>query len=51
MSIFSPFLKLQFFGLKMTVCYLKNPKTIFSYVISVKNSDKKKFDFLNKSID
>ena len=44
-------LKLQFFGLKMIVFYLKYPKTIFSDIISLKNSDKKRFDFWTKSMD
>ena len=43
MSTFCPLLKLQFLGLTMIVFYLKNPKTIFSDVISVKKSDEKKF--------
>ena len=51
MSIFWPLLKLQFFGLIMIVFYLKYPKTIFSDIISVKNSDKRKFDFWTKSMD
>ena len=45
MSTFWPLLKLQFFGLKMIVFYLKYPKKIFSDIISVKNRDKRKFDF------
>ena len=36
MSTFWPLLKLQFFGLKMIVFYLKYPKTTFSGIISVK---------------
>ena len=51
MSIFWPLLKVQFFYLKMIVCYLKYPKTIFSDIISVKNSDKRKLDFWTKSMD
>ena len=42
---------LNFFGLKMIVCYLKYPKTIFSHIISVKNSDKRRFNFWTKSMD
>ena len=48
MSTFWPLLKLQFFGIKMIVFYLKYPKTIFSDIISVKNRDKRKFDFWTK---
>ena len=44
-------LRLQFFSLKMIVFYLKYPKTIFSDIISVKNSNKRKFDFWTKSMD
>ena len=51
MSIFWRLLKLQFFGLKMIVFYLKYPKRIFSDIISVKNCDKRKFDFWTKSMD
>ena len=43
--------KIQFLGLKMIVFYLRYPKTIFSHMISVKNADKKKFDFWTKSMD
>ena len=48
---FLPFLKVQFFGLKMTVFYSKYRTTIFSDIISVKNSHKRKFDFWTKSMD
>ena len=48
---FWPLLKLEFFGLKMIVCYLKYPKTIFSDITSVKKSDKRRFDFWTKSMD
>ena len=51
MSFFFALLKLQFFGLKMTVFYSKYRTTIFSDIISVKNSDKRKFDFWTKSMD
>ena len=47
-SIFWPLFKLQFFGLKIIVFFYKYPETIFSDVISVKNADKKKFDFWTK---
>ena len=50
-SIFWPLLKLQFFGLKMIVFYLKNPKKIYSDIISVKNRAKRKFDFWTKFMD
>ena len=39
--IFWSLLKLQFFGLKMIVSYLKYPKKIFSDIIPVKNSNKR----------
>ena len=48
---FWPLLKLKFFGLKMIVCYLKYPKTIFSDITSVKKTDKKRFDFCTKYVD
>ena len=51
MCIFWRSLKLQFFGLKMIVFYLKYSTMIFSDIISVKNSDKRKFDFWTKSMD
>ena len=35
---FLPFLKVQFFGLKMTVFYSKYRTTIFSDIISVKKT-------------
>ena len=41
----------QFFSLKMIVFYLKYRKTIFSDIISDKNSDKREFDFSTKSMD
>ena len=47
-STFWPLLKLQFFGLKMIVFYLKYPEMIFSDIIAVKNTDKKRFDFWRK---
>ena len=45
MSIFWPLLKLQFFCLKISVFLPKYRKTIFSDIISLKNSNKRKFDF------
>ena len=45
MSIFWPLLKLQFFCLKKSVFFPKYRKTIFSDIISLKNSNKRKFDF------
>ena len=48
MSIFWPLITLQFLRLKMIVFYLKYPKTIFSGIISVKNSDKRNLDFWTK---
>ena len=51
MSTFWPLLKLQFVGLKMIVFYLKYPKKIFWDIISVKNRDKRKFDFWTKFMD
>ena len=48
---FFALLKLQFFGLKMTVFYSKYRTTIFSDIISVKNNNKRKFDFWTKSMD
>ena len=51
MSTFWPLLKLQFFGLKMIVFYLKYAEMIFSDIIAVKNSDKIKFDFWTKSME
>ena len=50
MSTSWPMLKLQFFGLKMIVFYLKYPKTIFFDIFSEKNSDKRNLDFWTKSI-
>ena len=51
MSNFWPLLKLQFFGLKMIVFYLKYAEMIFSDIIAVKNSDRINFDFWTKSMD
>ena len=51
MSTFWPLLKLQFFGIKMIVFYVKYPEMIFSDIIAVNNSDKKKFEFWTKSMD
>ena len=48
---FWPLLKLQFFGLKIIHFYPKYGKTIFSDIVSVKNSDKRKFHFSTKSMD
>ena len=47
---FLALLKLEFFGLKMIVFFHKYRKTIFSDMSSVKNADKRKFDFSTKSI-
>ena len=41
MSTFWLLLELQFFGLKMIVFYPQYRKTIFSEIISVKNTDNK----------
>ena len=35
----------------MIVFYLKYPKTVFSDIISEKNTDKKNLDFWTKSMD
>ena len=35
----------------MIVFFLQYPEMIFSYLIAVKNSDNKKFDFWTKSMD
>ena len=43
-----PLLKLQVFGLKMIVFYLKYPKTIFSDIISVKKKGWEKVRILDK---
>ena len=48
---FRPFLKLQFFGLKMVVFYPEYQKTIFSEIISVRNSNNRKFGFWTKSME
>ena len=48
---FFALLKLQFFGLKMIVFYLKYAEMIFSDIIAVKNSNKIKFDIWTKSMD
>ena len=48
MSIFWPFLKLQFFPLRIILFFPQFRNTIFSDMISVKIADKKKFDFFYK---
>ena len=51
MSIFFPFLKLPFSGLKSSLFYPEDQKTIFSGLICPKDKDDKKFDFLTKTMD
>ena len=48
MFIFQPFLKLEFFPLKIILFFPQYQKRYFLYRISVKNADKKNFDFLEK---
>ena len=49
MSTFWPFLKLEFFPLKIILLFHKYRKTMFFGIISVKNSDNRNFDFWTKS--
>ena len=51
MSFYWPLLKLQFFGLKTIVFYIKYPEKILAELISVKNSEKTKFDCWAKTMD
>ena len=48
---FLSLLKLQFSGLKIILFYVEYQKTIFSDLISPKNTNKKKFDFWTKTMD
>ena len=51
MSTSWPLLKLEFFGLKMIVFYLKYAEMFFSDITALTNSGKIKFDFWTKSKD
>ena len=48
---FLSLLKLQFSSLKIILFYVEYQKTIFSDLISPKNTNKKKFDFWTKTMD
>ena len=48
---FLSLLKLQYSGLKIILFYPEYQKTIFSDLISPKNTNKKKFDFWTKTMD